>query len=43
LSKVTELNLQHNTINERRKRRRKLYQNSKENIEKQMEETAMLR
>ena len=43
LSKVSELNLQHKTPNERRQDRRNYYRLSKENIEKQMEETAFLR
>lgn len=43
LSKVPKLNIQQATPNERRKKRRKLYKNSKENVEKQMEETALLR
>jgi len=43
LSKVPELKLQHKTSNEMRNGKRKHYRNSKENIEKQMEETAFLR
>ena len=43
LSKVPELDLQHKTSSEHRNERRNHYKQCKENIEKQMEETAFLR
>ena len=43
LSKVPELDLQHENKNTRRKRRREEYRKAKENIEQQMAETALLR
>lgn len=43
LSKIPELNLQHKDKDERRKDRRNFYRKSKENVEKQMEDTAFLR
>ncbi|XP_031553138.1 uncharacterized protein LOC116290271, partial [Actinia tenebrosa] len=43
LSKVTELNLQHKSKNERRKERRNHYKQNKDKIEQQMNDTAFLR
>lgn len=43
LSKVPAIDLQYNTPNQLRNKRRQLYRKNKENIEKQMEETAFLR
>lgn len=43
LSKVPGLDLQQKTVNEKRSDRRNQYRSTKENIEKQMEETAFLR
>ncbi len=43
LSKVPDLNIQHQTKNEIRKKRRNQYRASKQNIENQMQETAFLR
>jgi len=43
LAKVSELQLQHKTINERRNDRRNHYRHSKNVIEQQIEETAFLR
>lgn len=43
LSKVTELNIQHKSKNDRRRERRNHYKQNKEHTEKQMKETAFLR
>ena len=43
LSKVSDLNIQHQTKNEIRKKRRNQYRKSKQSVENQMQETAFLR
>ena len=43
LSKVPELNIQHQTKNEIRKKRQNQYREAKQNVENQMQETAILR
>ena len=43
LSKVPDLNIQHQTKNEIRKKRRNQYREAKQNVENQMQETAFLR
>ena len=43
LSNVSDLNIQHQTKNEIRKKRRNQYRESKQSVENQMQETAFLR